>query len=397
MKLNLDELNRGSNQRLSIWFFIAALTSLIVLFISTQFALDSTPKPLKIGDDFDKFTADYAYEHVRQLSVEIGSRFTGSEANEVLTVEYLIGEIQKVQFDMKEGTKIEYEVQRGEGHFVEEWLAFKSVNIYRGIQNVVARIMPRDAKETDHHILLNAHFDNVVLSPGAGDDGTMVAVILEMMRILAKNPLKHPVIFLFNGCEENSLQGAHSFVKNHRWMSHVSLLINLDVAGAGGKELMFQTTKGHPWLMKKYVKAVPNPFATVLGEEMYQNGFVSSDTDFSMFTQHHPNLPAYDLALILNGYVYHTVNDGIEHVSKGSLQSTGDNVLALLREIDESPELDEEPEEGAEGLVFFDFFGLFMISFSMTVLRALNSLAFIANFGVIGWMLFLIKKLMGKV
>lgn len=164
MKFDFDELNKGSSRRLSIWWFIAALISLVVLFISTQFALESTPKPLTINDDDSKFIADYAYDHISNLSVGIGSRFTGSEANEVLTVRYLVEQVEKIQ--PENGARIEVEVQQGQGHFVEEWLVFKSVNIYRGIQNVVARIMPENGKETDHHILLNAHFDNVVLSPG---------------------------------------------------------------------------------------------------------------------------------------------------------------------------------------------------------------------------------------
>lgn len=44
-------------------------------------------------------------------------------------------------------------------------------------------------------------------SPGASDDGVGVACMLEIARILAKGPaLKHSVILLFNGAEENNHQ-----------------------------------------------------------------------------------------------------------------------------------------------------------------------------------------------
>jgi Zn-dependent M28 family amino/carboxypeptidase len=43
---------------------------------------------------------------------------------------------------------------------------------------------------------------------GASDDGLNCAVMLEVLEILSrsKTPLKHNVIFLFNGAEESVLQ-----------------------------------------------------------------------------------------------------------------------------------------------------------------------------------------------
>lgn len=96
-----------------------------------------------------------------------------------------------------------------EGQFVKDptkKLAY--VSVYRGVQNVVVKLAPKNVNDTLSYILLNSHFDTVPLSPGAGDDGTMVGVMLELLRVLSKrNDLIHPVVFLFNGCEENGLSG----------------------------------------------------------------------------------------------------------------------------------------------------------------------------------------------
>ena len=42
-----------------------------------------------------------------------------------------------------------------------------------------------------------------------------------------------------------------------------------------------------------------------------------------------------------NGYVYHTEHDRPEIFPRGSFQNTGDNVLALVREIANSHELED--------------------------------------------------------
>lgn len=87
---------------------------------------------------------------------------------------------------------------------------------------------------------------------GAGDDATMVGVMLEVLRVLAKqeNSFKHGIIFLFNGCEETELQGSHAFISTDPWFEKCRALINLDAGGIGGKEMLFRTTANQPWIMK---------------------------------------------------------------------------------------------------------------------------------------------------
>lgn len=54
---------------------------------------------------------------------------------------------------------------------------------------------------------------------GSGDDGAMVVVMLEILRVLAttRETFVHPIIFLFNGAEENPLQASHGFITQHKW------------------------------------------------------------------------------------------------------------------------------------------------------------------------------------
>lgn len=65
---------------------------------------------------------------------------------------------------------------------------------------------------------------------GASDDGAGCAVLLEILRTIAISDkvLKHNLIFLFNGAEENIMQASHGFITQHRWAKEVRAFINLE-------------------------------------------------------------------------------------------------------------------------------------------------------------------------
>jgi Zn-dependent M28 family amino/carboxypeptidase len=63
-------------------------------------------------------------------------------------------------------------------------------------------------------VLLTAHYDTVAGSPGAGDDGIGVAVLLETARALSTaNAARNTVMILLTDGEETGLLGAEAFVR----------------------------------------------------------------------------------------------------------------------------------------------------------------------------------------
>ena len=56
----------------------------------------------------------------------------------------------------------------------------------------------------------------------------MVVIMLEILRVLATNrqTFKHPIVFLFNGAEENPLQASHGFITQHKWAKNCKYVIN---------------------------------------------------------------------------------------------------------------------------------------------------------------------------
>lgn len=80
-----------------------------------------------------------------------------------------------------------------------------------------------------------------------------------------------------------------------------------------------------------------------------------------------------DFAWSTNGYVYHTRFDNADQIPLGSLQRTGDNILALTRSIATGPHLPYAQSQKSEGsLVFFDFLGAFVVQWSQRVACLVN-------------------------
>ena len=86
-----------------------------------------------------------------------------------------------------------------------------------------------------------------------------------------------------------------------------------------------------------------------------------------------------DLAYIANGYVYHTNYNTPAAVTPGSIQHAGDNILALVKSIVNSPFLADPGEYRHGSMVFFDFLGIFVIHYPERIGLVINlTSAFVA-------------------
>ncbi len=64
-------------------------------------------------------------------------------------------------------------------------------------------------------ILIGAHFDAVARAPGADDDGSGTAALLELARVLKDQPMKRTVRLVFFNLEEIGLVGSRQYVASH--------------------------------------------------------------------------------------------------------------------------------------------------------------------------------------
>uniref|UniRef100_A0A8C1SNQ9 Endoplasmic reticulum metallopeptidase 1 n=1 Tax=Cyprinus carpio TaxID=7962 RepID=A0A8C1SNQ9_CYPCA len=196
-------------------------------------------------------------------------------------------------------------------------------------------------------------------------------------------PLKHGVIFLFNGAEETKLQASHGFITQHPWAQQVRAFVNLEAAGVGGKELVFQTGPENPWLVQAYARAAVHPFASVVGQEIFQSGLIPSDTDFRIFRDF-GNIPGIDLAFIENGFLYHTKYDTPERIHTNSIQRAGDNILSVLKHLVMSEELADSSEYRHGNMVFFDMLGVTLVVYPAHVGTIINYVVAVATMIYLG-------------
>ncbi|XP_032571615.1 endoplasmic reticulum metallopeptidase 1 [Drosophila sechellia] len=355
------------------WYFAPTyLLFWVGLFFAVIYPLfQALPTGIKISEEADKpgqFVAERAQEILLKIS-RLGPRVVGDVDNEVTVVNLLLAEIEKVRQVLRDDVyEMEVEVQRASGSYLIKGLT----NHYQGVQNVIVRLSTKSSNSTSY-LLVNSHYDTKPGSPGAGDDAAMVVVMMEVLRLVAVsgNPFLHPIIFLFNGAEEQPMQGSHGFITQHRWAANCKALLNLDSAGAGGRDLLFQGGPNHPWLMEHYRNSAPHPFATTTAEEMFEAGIIPSDTDFRIFRDFGV-VPGLDMAGVYNGFVYHTKFDRYAVISLDSLQNSGDNLLALVWSISNAEEMYDTEAHAAGHAVFFDFIGLFFVHYQESTSLALN-------------------------
>jgi hypothetical protein len=219
------------------------------------------------------------------------------------------------------------------------------------VHNLVWRL---PGQEKGAAVMLAAHYDSVPAGPGAADDGSGAAIVIEVARILkTKGPFRNSIVFLLTDGEEAGLWGAQAFVLEHPWAKEIAVAVNLEARGTGGRSLMFETSEDNGWLISAYGAAVKSPDTSSLYFEIYRH--LPNDTDFTLFKR--AGMAGLNFAFIQNGAYYHTAADNLEHLDPGSLQHQGDNALAVIRAL-ATLDLSHRPPGNA---VYTDLLGLTVI------------------------------------
>ncbi len=88
------------------------------------------------------------------------------------------------------------------------------------------------AAPTQPPILIGAHYDTVPGSPGADDNATGVAVLLELARSLAAQPIRYPVRCVAFDLEEYGLVGSTAYAEALRQQGYpLRLMLSLEMLG----------------------------------------------------------------------------------------------------------------------------------------------------------------------
>jgi hypothetical protein len=241
------------------------------------------------------------------------------------------------------------------------------------VSNILVRLKGTGSGAT---VMLTGHYDSVPTGPGASDDGSGVATLLETARALtAGSPLKNDVIFLFTDGEEVGLLGAKAFVDENPAAKDVRLVLNFEARGNGGPAIMFETSAGNGKLIREFAQASARPLANSLSYEIYKR--LPNDTDLTVFKE--AGLAGMNFAFINGLARYHTQADNIENLDERSLQHQGLYALGLTRHFGDLDLTDlKESNE-----VYFDLLSLFVLHYPVAWVLPLTGLAALLFIAVI--------------
>ncbi len=298
---------------------VAALFVSLLLF-GLQLFTGSFPRPKPVDAPAAEFSAGRAVEVLRDLLADGAPHPVGSAAN---------ARVKRRLVDRLEGLGLAVEEQRAVGcHARASRCAF--------VENVLARLPGRNPGPA---LLLMAHYDSVPMAPGAGDDGSGVATLLEAARALAAEaPFRNPILFLFTDAEEVGLLGAEAFFGQHPAAESVGVVVNVEGSGSKGESLLLRTGPDSRWVVDAFRRSVDHPSAFSVADEVFKH--MPNDTDFSVAQR--AGLPGIDFAFAAERSHYHSPLDTVENLSLVTLQHHGENVLPLARAL-ASMELTAQP------------------------------------------------------
>ncbi len=134
-----------------------------------------------------------AQEHLKYISGEIGGRYPGSQAEEE-TGEYIFTRF----------------TQYGYTPTIQSFSFTDEDGLMQRSKNIIA---VKEGQSPDS-VIIGAHYDSMDKGRGADDNGSGIAVLLELAERMSVLNTSHSIIFAAFGAEENELDGSRHFVQN---------------------------------------------------------------------------------------------------------------------------------------------------------------------------------------
>jgi aminopeptidase YwaD len=178
-------------------------------------------------------------------------------------------------------------------------------------------------------LLVGAHYDTLIGCPGAIDDASGVAVLLEAARVLAARRalLGTGIRFVAFGLEEGGLQGARAYVAAHRHeLDAIAFMLNVDGVAYGAPEKGIGL-QGWPALIPYF-----KDLAARMGEDITVDVWITPNSDMHPFMRAAvPCAWLFDLSMSLANLGWpHTAADTIDKVSARGLRTTSLLLARLL-------------------------------------------------------------------
>lgn len=208
-----------------------------------------------------------------------------------------------------------------------------------GAKNVLAALPGTDPSLGDRFIVLGAHYDHlgwsrarpfgsdlrIQLRPGADDNASGTAALLELARRLASQPAPTPVLFAHFDAEELGLLGSREFLDHPSVpLDSVALMINLDMVGRlnGGPLLVEVTPSADPF------RSLVDSLAGAWGVSLRHSTAIRGRSDHSSFSAR--GIPA--IAFFTGFHAdYHRATDTPDKLDLRGIERVVDLTEAMVR------------------------------------------------------------------
>jgi len=178
-------------------------------------------------------------------------------------------------------------------------------------QNVIGYI--EGTEQPDSFIVFSAHYDHLgrmgkeTYFPGANDNASGTAMLLNLVKHFEKHPPKVSVAFMAFGAEEQGLVGSFYYTANPLFpLTKIKFLVNMDIFGTGDEGIMVVNATVH-------TKA----FATLLALNEIEEYLVKVGLrGAAAISDHHPfsekGVPAFYMYTLGGTKAYHDIYDRAE-------------------------------------------------------------------------------------
>jgi len=340
---------------------IIAVLSLVAIPWFVYSRVHKVPSPQAYTSEF---SATKAYDHVKYLAQKIGPRPAGSKA-ELAAAQYISYVLKQNGWKVREQPFSKVVVR--DASVIQPEQTVELINS----QNIIAEL-PGTQPDT---IIAGAHYDSATINaPGAIDNASGVGTLLELARVLSKEPHQETIQLIFFGAEENGLVGSQ-FYAEHADLSAVRWMLNVDMIGTPLEIDVAGKKSAPPELIKQVValardSAIPFHLSRdeiIMTRESTQGG----SSDFSSFLDQ--GIPALGLGISGRpaGY-FHRPEDLTERVSVEDMQTIGDFTHRLLTSV----KLNKQGPSVWDQLYLPFQVGNYVLIVTSNVLRFLTFLAF---------------------
>ena len=214
--------------------------------------------------------------------------------------------------------------------------------------NIIGSILPNTTNKTNDILIIGAHYDGANNYPAANDNGSGMAVMFELIRLLTEIPTDTEIRFVAFDAEEPGLIGSEYYAKNlGADRNRVIGMINFDMlAGKRDGEVRIDTMDGNSNYLLELLKQSDNyshlqPHEQEIGISDHQSFFARQ---IPILYFEHPAITDE----------IHKASDTIDTISTDMLVYSADAGLTLAKTImsEDTPSYQKQARPAAENKVY---------------------------------------------